>query len=107
MLVATELTLKDRSGAWGRKHDVPQMLDDLGDPGLTALGMQLRTGLSSVPCTDLSGNQAMVRPQAFPDLRYARHENDYAGGTTNANLQNLVQTVDDIIVQLQARGIAI
>ncbi len=106
-LVATELALKDNSSIWRRGHDVPSMLDDLGDSGITALSMQLRVNLSAIPCTDLSGNAASVSPDKYPNLRYARHVNDHAGGTTDVDLQDLVYTVEDIIVQLRAKGVAI
>lgn len=107
LLVATELGLKDHSGAWGKRHDVPQMLDDLGDPGLTALGAALRTVLTAIPCTDILGNLAHVPGNKYPHIRYARHKNDHVGGTTDAHLHVLVQTVDDIIVQLRAKGVAV
>ena len=107
MLVATELALKDHSGVWKKKHDIPQMLDDLADPGLTALGTTLRTSLGAIPCTNLDGNQASVPGNNYPYVRYARHASDHAGGTTDAHLQSLVQTVDDIIAQLRAKGVAV
>ncbi|MEW6288386.1 MAG: hypothetical protein AB1545_00895 [Thermodesulfobacteriota bacterium] len=108
-LVATELALKDHhhSAGWPKGHDVPGLLGDLGDPGLTALGAQLRAELSAIPCTDTSGNTATVRPHKYPELRYTQHENDHTGGTTDANLLNLVKVVEDIIVQLRAKGVAI
>jgi hypothetical protein len=107
LLVATELALKDNSGAWGKRHDIPQMLDELRDPGLTALGAQLRAGLSSIPCTDVSGNSSVVRSKAYPDLRYARCISDHAGGATNPHIENIIRTVDDIIIQLRGKGIGV
>lgn len=106
-LVATELTLKDNSATWPKGHDVPKMLDDFSDPGLTALSAQLRTHLSAVPCTDISGNPSTVSASKYPELRYAHHVNDRAGGTTDTHLQNLVRTVEDIIMQLRIQGVAI
>lgn len=107
-LVATELALKDYSAGWPKeRHDVPKLLDDLGDPGLTSLSVQLRAELSAIPCTDLSGNAAMIRSNKYPDLRYTRHANDHQGGTTDENLRNLVNVVDEIITQLRAKGVAI
>jgi len=106
-LVATELALKDNSSIWIRGHDVPKMLDDLGDSGITALSMQLRANLSAIPCTNLTGNEAPVSPDKYPNLRYTRHVNDHAAGTTDVYLQNLVSTVEDIIIQLRAKGVAI
>jgi len=83
------------------------MLDDLSDPGLTALSAQLRVQLSGVPCTDQSGNASPVSPNNYPTLLYSHHVNDNTEGITDAHLQNLVSTVEDIIVQLRAKGIAI
>ena len=105
-LVATELALKDHA-CWKNGHDVPKMLDELSDPGLNSLSLQLRALLAAIPCTDISGNAATVRPNIYPDLRYARHASDHAGGTTDVHLQNLIVTVEDIIVQLRAKGVAI
>jgi len=106
-LVAAELALKDHAAAWPKGHDVPKMLDELDDPGLTALGAQLRARLSAIPCTDISGNAATVRPNNYPELRYAQHANDHAVGTTDAHLLILVRIVEDIIIQLRAKGVAI
>ena len=105
MLVATELALKDKSGHWKKKHDIPQMLADLGDPGITGLVSQLRADLSSIPCTNLDGLPDMTRPQVYPDLRYARCANDHTGGTTDTDIQKVVKTVSDIIIQLRKKGI--
>ena len=106
-LVATELALKDNATTWRRGHDVPQMLDDLSDPGLTALSALLRVQLSAIPCTDTTGNTAPVNPSNYPTLRYSHHVNDNAGGIPTSHLQNLVGTVEDIIVQLRVKGVAI
>lgn len=106
-LVATELALKDYSAGWPKGHDVPKLLDDLGDPGLMSLSIQLRAELSAIPCTDISGNAATIRPDKYPELRYTQHANDHQGGTTDENLLNLVNVVDEIITQLRAKGVAI
>jgi hypothetical protein len=106
-LIATELALKDQTGIWGKGHDIAQMLDDMNDPGLTALGTQLRTRLSAIPCTTKQGKSAIIRQHMYPELRYARHINDHVGGTTDAHLDSLVQVVEDIIVQLHGKGISI
>lgn len=107
-LVATELALKDHSArAWPKGHDVPKLLDDFADPGLTALGAQLRAELLAIPCTDISGNKAPVRPDKYPELRYTQHAEDHLGGATEANLLNLVKIVEDIIIQLRTKGVTI
>jgi hypothetical protein len=107
LLVAAELALKDHSGAWEKKHDVPQMLDDLADPGLTALGATLRILLASVPCTSSDGNPATVPANSYPHLRYARHADDYAGGVSNIHLNNLTTIAEDLLGQLRAKGVAV
>lgn len=106
-LVATEIALKDHAAVWPSGHDVAGMLDNLNDPGLTALGAQLRAELIAVLCTDRSGNSSPVCPANYPGLRYALHENDHAGGTTDVRLSSLVNILDDIIVQLRAKGVTI
>jgi len=106
-LVATELALKDHGATWQRGHDVPQMIDNIADAGLTSLSAQLRLKLSSIPCTDQTGNTASVSPNNYPTIRYAHHINDRTGGTTNNHLQSLVDIVEEIIVQLRAKGVAI
>ena len=106
-LVATELALKDHGSTWQRGHDVPKMIDDFDDPGLTALSAQLRLHLSGIPCTDTSGNTAPVSPSNYPTLRYAHHVSDRTGGTTDTHLQILVGIVEDIIVKLRFKGVTI
>ena len=69
LLVAAELALKDHYRVWNKKHDIPQMLDDLADPGLTALGAALRTSLGAIPCTHVDGNQASIPGNNYPHLR--------------------------------------
>lgn len=107
LLVATELALKDQSGQWKKKHDIPQMLTDLGDPGLTGLVSQLRADLSSIPCTNIEGLPDTARPQVYPDLRYARCANDHPGGATDADFRKLVEVVNDIIIQLGKKGVPV
>ena len=58
-LVATELALKDNAVSWPRGHDIPKMLADLADSGLTALSIQLQIALTAIPCTDQSGNNQL------------------------------------------------
>lgn len=106
-LVATELALKDHSASWPKGHDVPKMLEDFSDPGLTALSVQLRAHLSGIPCTDISGNSSVISSNKYPELRYAHHVNDRSGGITDAHLVNLVETVEDIIIQLRTKGVTI
>jgi hypothetical protein len=107
LLVATELALKDHAPRWKKGHNVPGFLDEFSDPGLTALGVNLRDALSAIRCTGLDGAEMPIRDNMYPELRYARHSNDFAGGLTDTHLQSLVQMVEDIIRQLRAKGVAI
>lgn len=107
LLVATEIALKDSAGVWQKGHDIPQMLDDLAEPGLTALGARLRTSLTAIPCTERNGGTATVPADKYPHIRYAHHVNDHAGGVTDAHLEALIQTAEDIIAQLGAKGVAV
>ncbi len=108
-LVATELALKDYAGAWSQRkgHDIPAMLDDWGDPGLTALGAQLREELRVIPCTNNSGNAAVIAPAKYPELRYARLVGDYENGAAEEQLLKLATVVGDIILQLRNKGVAL
>ena len=105
--MATELALKDHITPWKKGHDIPQLLNYFNDPGLTSLGIQLHNELSAVKCTDLAGNTATVRPEKYPELRYVRHVSDFQGGSSDAQLQSLIRTADDIITQLRSRGVAV
>jgi len=108
-LVATELALKDYAGAWSQRkgHDIPAMLDDWDDPGLTALSAQLREELSVIPCTNNLGNAAVIAPAKYPELRYARLVGDYENGVADEQLVQLATVVGDIILQLRNKGVAI
>lgn len=107
LLVATELALKDKDRVWNMRHNVPQMLVGYNDPGLTALGTALSVALNAIPCTNLDESQGTIPASNYPYLRYACHASDYTGGTTDTHLQSLVQTVEDIILQLRANGVEV
>ncbi len=108
-LVATELALKDHADQWprGKGHDIPALLNDLEDPGLTALGAQLREELRVIPCTNNSGNAAIIAPAKYPELRYARLVGDYENGVADEQLVKLATVVGDIILQLRNKGVAL
>ena len=106
-LVVTELALKDHSGNWHMRHDIPQLLGTLGDPGLVALGAALRSKLAAIPCTAINGLPATVPGNSYPSIRYARLVADHAGGVTDAAIGDLILLVDDIITRLRAKGVSI
>jgi hypothetical protein len=100
-LVWLELSLKDRMAVWARGHDVAEFVSNAGEP---ALAQRLRTALGSLWCTDLQGNEAHVAPQRYPDLRYLRHQTDFAGKTTDAELRVALTIVRDIETVLTTKG---
>lgn len=105
-LVAIELCLKDSHRSWPSiRHDVPQMLADLGDAGLVALASQLRNDLCGLTCTTRTGTPANIRPDAYPELRYAHAATDFPDGAAEAAFEVLQSTVADIIVALGKTGV--
>ncbi len=100
-LVVLELALKDRMIIWVSGHDVADFVSRAGE---SALAQRLRTTLASLWCTDRQGNEARVAPDRYPDLRYLRHETDFAGKTTNAELHAVLTIVRDIETVLTRKG---
>jgi hypothetical protein len=76
----------------------------LGEPSLAA---QLARNLSALYCTFRDGSEATVDPDNYPGIRYLRHEADFPGKSTDAQLQQVAATVNDIKVALRARGIRV
>ncbi len=106
MLVAVELALKDADPTWRKGHNVPQLLTQQNDPGLTSLAAQLESNLQNIPCTiGPTTVSAPVRKDNYPELRYMRHVDDHADGIGNKPLLDLLNTIDDIVTQLRARTI--
>ncbi len=108
-LVVLELLLKDYQyggmAQWERGHDVPSMLTNLSDPGITSLAIQLRTALSCLTCTLPDGTEGQVAARSFPDLRYLRHASDYPGKSTDNEIQSALVLANDIEVALTAQGV--
>jgi len=111
-LAALELALKDyfnvQKNQWQGGHDVPQLLADLLDSGTISLSTQLRTKISSIPCTDNKGNHSQIRPDKYPDLRYVRHKNDFfTHGVSDKELEGLVLLIKQIISAVRNLGVKI
>ncbi len=100
-LVVLEISLKDRMTTWSGNHDVPEFVTRAGE---TALGQRLRTALVGLWCTDRWGGEAHVAAERYPDLRYLRHESDFAGKTSDRELLAVLQIVRDIEAVLRAKG---
>lgn len=108
-LVVLELILKDyqygETARWEQGHDVPTMLTNLIDPGITSLATQLRTALSSLTCTLIDGTEGQVAARSFPDLRYLRHASDFPGKSTDNEIQSALMLASDIEIALKAQGV--
>jgi hypothetical protein len=106
-LMVIELAVKDLLNCHGLKHDLQRMLQLLGrdhEPAkqnraaLNSLTSQLSNLLSALPCQSISNTVTAVRPAAFPDLRYVRHEDDWR---SNFCLDNDLETLRRHIDQLR------
>ncbi len=104
-LVLIELALKDRAASWMRGHLLAQWLTNEADAGLTSLTLQLSSNLAQMKCTDRSGGSSGINLDAYPDIRYFRHESDFPGETTDAQLKLCLELVRDIETVLQGKGI--
>lgn len=100
-LVVLELSLKDRMPVWAGGHDVTDFVSRAGE---NALALRLRSALAGLWCTNRQGNEAHVAPDRYPDLRYLRHQTDFAGKTTDIELQTILIIVRDIEAILTAKG---
>jgi len=104
-LVIIELGLKDQRTPWPQGHAVQRWLNELNDAGLNSFTYQLATELQSLTCTDRSGSEAQVALDHYPDLRYLRHETDFPGRSTDANIGRALAIVEQIRAELQRKGI--
>jgi hypothetical protein len=100
-LVVLELSLKDKMAAWVGGHDVSDFVSRAGE---AALAQRLRTALGTLWCTSTQGTETHVSPARYPDLRYLRHETDFAGKTTDAELHSVLIIVRDIETVLTRKG---
>ena len=104
-LVSIELSLKDNAPQWQPGHKIETWLTNISDPGLTSLAYQLSSGLQRIYCTDLRGKESSVALDSYPDLRYIRHDSDYAGKTPTTDLESALVLAKDIKQNLVKRGV--
>lgn len=106
-LVVLELTIKEHihqsSGSWTGGHNIIDWLtNDLAE---SSLGLQLSTKLSALYCTSRSGSDIPVDATRYPDIRYLQHETDFLGKSTDNQIQEALDIVNDIKTRLMTRGI--
>lgn len=104
-LISIELALKDRATSWMRGHLLAQWLTSEADPGLTSLTQQLSSSLTQMKCTDRNGGSSGINLDAYPDIRYYRHESDFPGESTEVQLKSCLTLVRDIETVLKGKGI--
>src|ERR1051326_8003550 len=103
-LVVLEIALKDHSyPPWQGGHRVVDMVSAAGE---AALSVQLSGRLSALLCTAVDGTPAPVDANKYPDLRYLRHMTDFAGGSTDLQVQDALAIVSDVEQALRAKGVA-
>ena len=107
-LVVLELSIKDhfhQSGSWKKGHFIIDWLtNDLGE---TSLGQQLQIKLSALYCTHKDGTEVNVDPNRYPAIRYLRHETDFTGKSTDAQLTEALDLIKDIRSHLRNQGIVL
>jgi hypothetical protein len=101
-LISIELRLKDARPQWQSGHDIGSMLADIGE---AALSVQLRTKLSALKCTARDGTEVPVDPAQYPHIRYLRHETDFPGAVKDADLDDAVLLIPDILLSMRNKGI--
>lgn len=66
---------------------------------------QLANELQKLTCTDRSGSEAPISLDHYPDLRYVRHETDYPGKSTDADIAEALALAEAIRAELKGRGL--
>jgi len=104
-LILIELALKDEIGSLNLRHDIPSMLQQLGSnprnrncrAALNKYRSELANQLSLLRTQTVNNSSGFVRSNAFPDLRYVRHTQDWsADASTDAEIEALRVCVDKI-----------
>jgi hypothetical protein len=105
-LVDLELALKDHFSVvgWRNGHAIIDWVAELGEAALAA---QLANGLGRLRCTARDGSLSQVLGNSYPDVRYLRHESDWPGFSTDAELRDVLGIVADIRTALRGRGVAV
>ncbi len=114
-LFAVELTLKDHA-SWKTRysHNLDDMITDAvakTAPGNAAnfagLIAALRSEIGRCWCSDRGGAPTLVRLEAYPELRYLRHAQDFPNppASSDADIQRALTQADAIIKELNKVGI--
>ena len=105
-LIDLELALKVHlsPSGWMRKHRIIEWLTTLGE---TSLAVQLGARISVLRCTLQDGTEGPVEANNYPGIRYLRHETDFPGTSTDAQLRDVLDIIADIKVALRSRGVRI
>jgi hypothetical protein len=104
-LVVLELAIKDHLNPRPSGHKVASWIAN--NFGEAALSAQLRHRLGALYCTDRDGREANINADGYPDLRYLRHESDFAAKSTNVQLEAALEIIRDIAASLRSKGVAI
>jgi hypothetical protein len=110
LLVALELTLKDRAGSYPLSHDIDALVQPLITPEAANLQATLNAfmgSLSALRCT-FNGQDAPVHPKKYPGLRYLRFAKDgFAGGSRDAAVMQALRDAEQLVDELKRIGIQI
>ena len=110
-LVGIELALKNWDRAnWSLGHQIDSMIAGLGKPALQALAQRLSGILTRLWCEQKGGGAALGSSSSYPTIRYLRHASDFLGSseaTSDSDLVDLKNAVDDLADELKREGIFI
>lgn len=102
-LVLVELALKERLAIPNLGHDLPDMLQRLGQlnrpqaAALTKYRSALTNKLTALHTTRNDNSYGRVRAKAYPDLRYIRHVDDWnIDASTDDEVKALRLCVDQL-----------
>ena len=56
-------------------------------------------------CTARNGLEAPVDPMQYPHVRYLRHESDFPGAVTDADISAVLELIPDIILVMKQKGL--
>jgi hypothetical protein len=103
-LVDLELALKNHfwPNRWRGGHAIIDWITELGEAALAA---QLVGRLAHLQCTGGDGTVTAVAGNSYPGMRYLRHEQDWPGASTDTQLREALDVVDDVKTALRAKGV--
>jgi len=111
-LVALELCLKDATPTHIRlRHQVGNMIRESWpkESAIQAALLAFEHTLGALVCTGPRGTPLHVRSDAYPDLRYLRHSEDFQGNhassSSQASVQDTLMTFQSLLSELKNRGL--